>query len=522
MRKVTVGGASQQAPAIGTSPNQKAGLLNSFTDDADTLGLSLYEEAPPVELSLSEFQEHACARLKVLHAVDRHCGYEAPLFQIGEKRMAIEKELAENKLILKFNPSTQKYAEDRMAFLRRDTISHFIMRLAFCKTRDAREWLMRQEQRLFALRFEGLQQPAKERFIEESGINMKKIESTPSGLTLEELKHMTSGAKIFRDGKFVGYDGNFYEFAFQEIHPTLIASRRVVIDGGRAYVPGSALMPIVAGKFKEKLSAALDVACRGLPRALSDPQVGRFLKLLQDNGMQLLVAKNTAANVGEPEEKLSLANFEEMMPRSMPPCMRMLVQYQRESRKHLKHAGRLQLRPFLKEAGLSYEESHKFWRQELTRDPTIDGISYDKHYAYDIDHAYKKKGGHQGQNPFGCAKLINFPNVGAGQLHGCPFRHLEMRDLKQMLYTWKVPQDSIAKIEKLVTNGKHFQLACVEYFEGTHPGQLGDGVGNHPNMFFNESCKYHNARKKKEEEAAAARGIAAAPAGESPDKTVAA
>merc|ERR1719161_33539 len=85
--------------------------------------------------------------------------------------------------------------------------------------------------------------------------------------------------------------------------------------------------------------------------------------------------------------------------------------------------------------------------------------------------------------------------------------------LKQMLYTWKVPEDSISKIERLVTNGKHFQLACVEYFEAMHPGSSGDGVGNHPNMFFNESCKYHVARKKKEEEAAAARGTASTTAG---------
>merc|ERR1719421_1130173 len=126
----------------------------------------------------------------------------------------------------------------------------------------------------------------------------------------------------------------------------------------------------------------------------------------------------------------------------------MLVQYQRESRKHLKHLGRLQLRPFLKDAG----------------------FTYDKNYAYDIDHAYKKKGGHQGQNPFGCAKIINFPNITGAQIHGCPFRHLEMRNLKQMLYTWRIPEDNINKIEKLVTHGKHFQLACVEYFKATHPG----------------------------------------------------
>jgi DNA primase large subunit len=501
-----VGGNSQQAVANNSSPNQKAGLLDSFTDNEDTLGLSFYDEAPQVELSLSDFQEHACARLKVLHAVDRHCGYDFVLAGIGEKRMGIEKELADNKLLLKFTANTQRYTEERTAFLRRDTISHFIMRLAFCKTRDSRDWLMKQEQRLFALRFESLQQKAKERFIADSGLQVKKFENGSGGLTVSELGYVTAGAKIWGNSSSgPTYETNFYELAFHDVHPSLIARRAVVIEGGRAYVPSSALTLIIAGRFKEKLSAALDVACRGLPRALSDPQVGRFLKLLQDNGMQLLVGK-ASSSPGDPEEKLSLATFEEVFPRSLPPCMRALVQYQRETKKHLKHAGRLQLRPFLKDAGFTYEESHEFWRRELSRDPTVDGIAYEKNYAYDIDHAYKKKGGHQGQNPFGCAKLINFPNPAPGQLHGCPFRHLEMRNLKQMLYTWKIPEDRISKIEKLVTNGKHFQIACIEYFEAMHPGSTGDGVGNHPNTFFNESSKYHIARKKKEEEAAAARG----------------
>jgi len=499
-----VGGTSNAIKS--GSPLQKQ--LDGFNDPTDTLGLSFYDEAPPAELSLSEFQEHACARLKVLHAVDRICGYDMPLSKISDMRMPIEKELAEQKLLLasKSLLSGPKAAEDRLAFTRRDALSHFIMRLAFCKTRDSREWLKRQEQRLFALRFESLAQAGKEGFLVEAGLQVKKFQPGPNqDYSLLDLQQLTPGAKIWNreTGGPPQYDANFYELGFQEIHPSLIARRAVVIEDGKAYVPSSALMLIVAGKFKEKLDKALDVAYRGLPRALSDPQVGRFLKLLQDNGMQLLISK-ASSGPGEPEEKLSLDLFEEMMPRSLPPCMRMLVQHQRESRKHLKHQGRLQLRPFLKDAGFSYEESHKFWRQELTRDPAVDGISYEKNYAYDIDHAYKKKGGHQGQNPFGCAKIINFPSVSGAQLHGCPFGHLEMRNLKQMLYTWKIPEDNIQKIEKLVTHGKHYQLACQEYFIALHPGSQGDGVGNHPNSFFNESCKHHNAGKKKEEEAALA------------------
>jgi len=30
-----------------------------------------------------------------------------------------------------------------------------------------------------------------------------------------------------------------------------------------------------------------------------------------------------------------------------------------------------------------------------------------------------------------------------------------------------------------------------EYFCGTHPGHSGEGIGNHPNHFYNESVSYH-------------------------------
>merc|ERR1719235_2369206 len=104
--------------------------------------------------------------------------------------------------------------------------------------------------------------------------------------------------------------------------------------------------------------------------ALADPRIGGFLRLLQDHGLQLLVAPKN--NREDPGEALTLANFEELLVRSFPPCMRRLVERQREERKHLKHAGRLQLRPFLKEAGFGYEDSMKWWRQELVRDREID------------------------------------------------------------------------------------------------------------------------------------------------------
>lgn len=170
--------------------------------------------------------------------------------------------------------------------------------------------------------------------------------------------------------------------------------------------------------------------------------------------------------------------------------------------KHLKHAGRLQLRPFLKECGFTIDESFRWWKQELIRSPEIDVTVFEKNYTYDIEHSYGKKGHFQGQNCFGCAKIINFPGEAAGQVHGCMFKNLDISSLKQQLHRWKVPEAAAGEIEKLVSNGKHFQLACVEYFKAIHPGSEGDGVGNSPLDFYKESCRCYTKKIEKTPQAA--------------------
>jgi len=474
------------------------GSGDPFIDD--DRGISFYSETPDLEMRVREFEELTCDRLKVLHAFDRLCVNQPSLMNVSELKGGILPTLREARLECgaavpgKFD----EYHTTKAEFKRRDAISHFALRLAFCKTRDAREWLLRQEQRLFVLRFDTLSLAAQEAFMVRAGVPCKRFDAAQwaGKLTLEDLQKYTSGAKIWPGGGAPpSYEMVFYEMPFFEIHPSLISGRKVVIKEGKAFVPTSALKLILAARFKEHLNAGLDTAFQCLPDVLADPRVGGFLRLLQDHGLQLLVAPKAGSD--EPGEKLNLDNFEELLIRSFPPCMRRLVEAQRDTRKHLKHAGRLQLRPFLKEAGFTMDESMRWWRQELTKDSTIDITSFEKNYTYDVEHAYGKKGNFQGANAFGCPKIIGFPGETAGTVHGCPFK-LEMPTIKQHLHRWKVPESGVTEIEKLVKNGNHYQLACIEYYKAMHPGDEGDGVGNAPKDFFHASCRCHLKKKEKE------------------------
>mmetsp|Transcript_29831 Transcript_29831/g.80760 ORF Transcript_29831/g.80760 Transcript_29831/m.80760 type:complete len:508 (-) Transcript_29831:114-1637(-) len=479
--------------------NKAAGQATGNPDlhAADDLGLSFYEQPPNAEVSVREFEEFTRDRLKVLHTFDRLCGFDTSLDRVPELRPRIQKELSDARLVLGYPMmSNVNFLDQKMEFVRRDAISHYALRLAFCKTRDARDWFIRQEQRLFVLRFEALNPEAKEAYLAASGVRCQKFEPKEgSRFSIRDLQVTTPGAKIFTDGR-VEFDSHFYEMPFFEVPPNLLSGRRVVVSGGNAFVPSSALKLILARKFKDRLTSFMDVAFQGLPVALSDPRIGGFLRDLQEYGMQLLVAPKSSAE--DPGDKLTLDKFEEYLMRSFPPCMRRMVEKQRETKKHLKHAGRLQLRPFLKECGFTIDESFKWWKEELTKDPEIDAASYEKNYTYDVEHAYGKKGHLQGQNCFGCPKIIGFPNEAAGQVHGCPFRHLDLPALKQQLHRWHVPESTWVEVEKLISNGKHFQLACIEYYKSQHPGNEGEGVGNSPNDYFRESCRYYVKKKEKE------------------------
>eukprot|EP00440_Ansanella_granifera_P032179 gb/GFBE01034925.1/.p1 GENE.gb/GFBE01034925.1/~~gb/GFBE01034925.1/.p1 ORF type:complete len:511 (+),score=140.33 gb/GFBE01034925.1/:1-1533(+) len=464
---------------------------------SDDLGVSLYTQPPNVEVSVREFEDFTKGRLKVLHAIDRLCGYDFHLEKMPELRSRLSKDLSDSNLNIGYPVGQQRIASfltDKADYTRRDSISHYALRLAFCKNRDARDWFVRQEQRLFVLRFDALSPEAKEAYLDAAGVECKRFTQQPGGITLDQLQKSTAGAKIWKnDGTRPEYDQHFYEMPFTEVTPTLIAGRRVVLQRGKAYVPSGALKLILAKKFKDTLTASLDMAFQGLPMALADPRVGGFIRDLQEYGMQLLVApKSSDEDVGE---KLTLSNFEELLARSFAPCMRRLVEKQRETKKHLKHAGRLQLRPFLKDCGFTIDDSFRWWKQELCKTAEVDAASFEKNYTYDLEHAYGKKGHLQGQNCFGCPKIIGMPGESAGQVHGCMFKQLDLPSLRQQLHRWKVPDGKIQEIDKLISQGKHYQLACIEYFKSQHPDHEGDGVGNSPGDYFRESCRSHLSKQ---------------------------
>ena len=105
-----------------------------------------------------------------------------------------------------------------------------------------------------------------------------------------------------------------------------------------------------------------------------------------------------------------------------------------------------------------------------------------KSYAYNIRHNYGKEGKRADYSPYSCQKIILGAGPGHGEYHGCPYKEYDSLNLTNMLRKMKIDEGSISDIVESART-KNYQLACRKQFEARHKG-MGDGVGNHPNAYF--------------------------------------
>merc|ERR1711935_806418 len=77
-------------------------------------------------------------------------------------------------------------------------------------------------------------------------------------------------------------------------------------------------------------------------------------------------------------------------------------------------------------------------------------------------------------------------SVGAGESHGCPFRHSEPRALRQKLEAQGLKEVQVNQILKKTEEG-HYQVACSMQYNVAHLGDLSTGVVQHPNQWYLES-----------------------------------
>ncbi|KAF3708321.1 DNA primase large subunit [Channa argus] len=436
--------------------------------------LQFYGQPPVENISLSEFETFAVDRLKLLKTVENlGVSYVKQSEQYSTK---LEKEF--KNLSFPYRPDTDdrkaQNGESEYEKRRKDHISHFILRLAYCQTEDLRRWFIQQEVDLFRYRFNDLDPKCKLEFLHRNNLQYDTISVKEKKTLLDKLvssSYAVSGITVENQ--------DFYKVPFQDALD-LVRTRKVYLKGGYVYIPHQDIITIVLNDFRTRLSKALALTARSLPAVHSDERLQPLLNHLSHAyvGQDYSIQKNIG--------KISLEQIDSLSGKSFPLCMRQLHQALRESH-HLRHGGRMQYGLFLKGIGLSLEQALQFWRSEFIRGK-VDADKFDKAYAYSIRHMFGKEGKRTDYTPYSCMKVILSNPPSQGDHHGCPFRHSDPELLKQKLQVYKVSPSGISQILELV-KGMHYQLACQKYFELTHNIEDANFSLNHPNQYFIESQK---------------------------------
>lgn len=440
--------------------------------------LQFYRLPPIDNITLTDFEDYAINRLKVLKLIER----------VGIKYVrgredyntTLDRELRKLKLMpVAVARRTSKddidMNDEEFDARKMDHISHFILRLAYCRSEDLRRWFIMQEMDLFRYRFLNESTSQITKFMEANDLNYQPIPKEEKERLLPKLI-----ASSRDPNPLTLQSTDFYKVPFTEALD-LVKGRKVYLEKGWAYVPHSDLVSIILSVYRAHLSHALAVTARGIPHLEEDD---RLLPLLSNLSKQYL---------GEDYGKkipsggnIRLEDMDNHSRTSFPLCMRQLHSSLRENH-HLKHGGRQQYGLFIKGIGLTMDQALKFWRNEFTKLMDVD--KFEKSHTYNIRHNYGQEGKRTNYTPYSCMKIIMTSAPGIGDHHGCPFRHNDAHLLKQKLASYKVNQSGIDEIMDLV-NRSHYQLACSKYFEVTH--KLDDGAGisiQHPNQYFVESQK---------------------------------
>ena len=376
-----------------------------------------------------------------------------------------------------------------------DVASHFILRAAYCRTEDLRRWYLTQECHLFKYRLESASSNngnALKEFLARNDFALDRVSRVEKERMREKLLSVTGGPNPV---EFLSTD--YYRVPFVQALE-LVARRECYVEDGFAFVPLTRIVSIVVAKFRVSLSKSMALAVGAFGQVAHEEST-RIGPLLKSMNSQYTGPSTPDAMVGlDGERVLTAATVDGLAAQSMPLCMQQLHSGLKRDHK-LKHQGRLQFGLFLKGSGMSLEEHTLFFQREFTRIMT--GEQFNKQYSYSIRHMHGKEGKRASYTPYNCMKIImgNPPQSGV-EHHGCPYKHYDDQNLSALLGKLKIgdsaDRDAIMRLKK----DGNFQLACAKHFEVQHPlastvaGVNMDGVGNHPNAWFNASVSYHQAK----------------------------
>ncbi|EZG88189.1 DNA primase large subunit [Gregarina niphandrodes] len=327
-----------------------------------------------------------------------------------------------------------------------ESMASAVLKIGFSNHPSRMQWLRKQETRLFAIRL-GLWWIHN---VSNSTALTELLKGLEAPYTLEGNKTVKMDSGICLDGELTLPTWTVYHMLIERFGHHEVALDKSLDAGGARSL---------------RLIGTLDDSLKDVLKKL-------------DSYEPEFASKMTTAGPGE-GFKLSLAKIGEAV-RYLPPCMNRLLFHMKQHR-HLRHFGRLQLWPFLRDCGMSLPEQTTLHKR-LWADPS----KFDKEHIYTLRHIYGQEGKKEAKSCYGCSYIVGnqMPRPQQGDAHGCPFKELPADQLNKALVScYGLKSTDIEDVSKtLQLEGP--QLACRRLFNYAHPDRPDDDIGINPTNFY--------------------------------------
>ena len=210
-------------------------------------GVSLYDDPPSDNIALEDFEKYALDRIRLLTAIEN-------ALSSGKKPDELQEIIAVKQKELEMSPNSKK-----------DKVSHYALRLAYCRTESLRRQFLTSEVQLFKARFKAMKNETKAKFIR------KELHYT--SMEEEEFKKLKNDlGDVLAQSKAVGSKekewmetqnkhSNYFKVKFESVYQ-LVKMRDVLVKKGFAYVHKDVVDAIVMTEFRAKLSKNLGLAAK--------------------------------------------------------------------------------------------------------------------------------------------------------------------------------------------------------------------------------------------------------------------
>ncbi|XP_059615795.1 DNA primase large subunit [Phlebotomus argentipes] len=440
--------------------------------------VSMYRLPPTSEVSIQEFEEMVLDRLRLLRILELSSLKEFKSHsQEWRNFVMTELNVAGLKGYVKLIQGGSGQKESVLQARRRDYISHFLLRLAYCRSQDLRKWFMARETELFKLKFSHLSPDGVAEVLKVHNLHYYEV----SAKEKDHFKASIAACTFYGSVSSVE-NGKYFKVPFTSV-PDLFNTGRCYLHRGAAFVSALDIGSVVATDFKKVLEDGLMAVAEITSEVDNDERVYNIIRNLHKSYIGKDYATGAAGNV-------SIHQIDDLSKKSFPLCMRVMHEHLRSTHT-MKHDGRLQYGLFLKAIGMTLEDALRFWEDEFTR--VITAEAFQKNYRYNIRYNYGKEGSRRNFTAYGCSKIMNTLPI-APQVHGCPFRNLKESRLREKLLSYGVSRSHTEEITGIARSG-NFQEACKRYFEISHDVQLAMSF-SHPNKYFEDSQNIIRSRKQ--------------------------